>query len=226
MSLPWAEFVSFWSNWILIAALIVGVAATYGVVVSGSIKEAAAKRDADIAAEHIASLNKETARLSADAESARAAIADANARALEAQAELAKFKAPRELTREQMEHIAAKLLSFKNISFDSASEGDREPLNLLGAIGTSLSSAGWKEIAWAGVGASIVRSGKPAAGLAIDTGVSIQFDESQRATLEDIAHTLAAALREEGIDAKAQFSSPSMSNANNTAIHVIVGRKP
>jgi hypothetical protein len=39
MSLPWAELISFWSNWVLIVALIIGVAATYGIVVSGNVKE-------------------------------------------------------------------------------------------------------------------------------------------------------------------------------------------
>src|ERR1700726_3955452 len=91
MSLPLAEFISFWSNWILIGALIVGVVATYGIVVSGNVKESAAntkiadaKRDTVAALERIAVLNKETARLSADAEASIVAIADANARAAEA----------------------------------------------------------------------------------------------------------------------------------------------
>ncbi len=39
MSLPVAEFVSFWANCALLGALILGVAATYAVVVSGSAKE-------------------------------------------------------------------------------------------------------------------------------------------------------------------------------------------
>jgi hypothetical protein len=54
MSLPMAEFISFWSNWILIGALIIGAIATYGIVVSGNVKESAA--------------NAEIARLSASAE--------------------------------------------------------------------------------------------------------------------------------------------------------------
>jgi hypothetical protein len=39
MSLPVAEFVSFWANWTLLGALILGVVATYAVVVSGNAKE-------------------------------------------------------------------------------------------------------------------------------------------------------------------------------------------
>src|ERR1700730_14302611 len=95
MSLSWAEFISFWSNWILIGALVIGVIATYGIVVSGNVKESAA--------------NKEIARLSSEAEASRAAIADANARALEAQLELTKFKTPRSLTPAQQERIIGKM---------------------------------------------------------------------------------------------------------------------
>ena len=65
MSLAWAEWLSFWSNWTLIGALVVGVLATYGIVASANVKETAlklelaeagktaetAKRDAAIATE-------------------------------------------------------------------------------------------------------------------------------------------------------------------------------
>lgn len=40
-----AEDVSWWANWILVGALLVGVAATYAIVVSGNIKEANLKRE-------------------------------------------------------------------------------------------------------------------------------------------------------------------------------------
>lgn len=45
MSLDWAEFISFWANWTLIGALLVGLLATYGIVVSGDVKETALKRE-------------------------------------------------------------------------------------------------------------------------------------------------------------------------------------
>jgi hypothetical protein len=45
MSLAWAEFLSYWGNWTLIVALLVGLTATYAVVVSGNVKEAALKRE-------------------------------------------------------------------------------------------------------------------------------------------------------------------------------------
>ena len=98
--LPDMDFrpISFWANWILIGALIVGVVATYGIVVSANVKESAANSK-------IAELNKETTKLSADAEASRAAIADANARAVEAQLALEKFKSPRSMTLEQQTRI-------------------------------------------------------------------------------------------------------------------------
>lgn len=40
-----ADDVSWWANWILVGALLVGVAATYAIVVSGNIKEANLKRE-------------------------------------------------------------------------------------------------------------------------------------------------------------------------------------
>jgi hypothetical protein len=131
MSLPLAEFISFWSNWILIGALIVGVVATYGIVASGNVKESAAnteiadaKRDTAAALERIAVLNKETARLSADAEASRAAIADANARALEAQAQLAQLKAPRTMTEVQARHFVEKASKYSGTQADIWIIGD------------------------------------------------------------------------------------------------------
>jgi hypothetical protein len=53
MSLETAELVSWLSNWTLVAALLIGVAATYFIVVSGNIKEAALK-------ETVADSNKTT----------------------------------------------------------------------------------------------------------------------------------------------------------------------
>jgi hypothetical protein len=45
MSPEVAEEVFRWANWILIGALVVGVLATYAIVVSGNVKEANLKRE-------------------------------------------------------------------------------------------------------------------------------------------------------------------------------------
>ena len=79
MPLPWAEFLSYWFNWILVGALVLGVVATYFIVISGNVKESALKRElaaANITAENAkataaaanertAALENETARLTA-----------------------------------------------------------------------------------------------------------------------------------------------------------------
>jgi hypothetical protein len=140
MSLSWAEFISFWSNWILIGALVIGVVATYGIVVSGNVKESAA--------------NKEIARLSSEAEASRAAIADANARALEAQLALEKFKAPRSITPLAEKKAIDELTNLTGNSADIfiLAEGP-EPATLGKAILTILSAAQWKVDSWVWSGA-------------------------------------------------------------------------
>jgi hypothetical protein len=114
-----ADDVSWLANWTLIAALLVGVAATYAIVISGNVKEAALKRDlaqagsaAASAAERASALEADaakarerTAALEKEAEAAKAAIATADARAAEAtqkaaeaQLALEQFKAPRPMS--------------------------------------------------------------------------------------------------------------------------------
>jgi len=70
-----------------------------------------AKRDTAAAQEHIAELNKKTARLGAETESARAAIATANARAAEAN----RLAEQERLARVQLEaRLAARVVSADN----------------------------------------------------------------------------------------------------------------
>ena len=90
MSLPSAEFISFWANWLLVGALVVGVIATWGIVVSGDVKETALKRD----------LGEAVARAS-----------EANAKALQAQLELAKYRVGRSLREEQKSQMEEVLKS-------------------------------------------------------------------------------------------------------------------
>jgi hypothetical protein len=95
----------------------------------------------------IAQLDKDTARLSADAELARAAIADANARTAEAQLALEKLKTWRSMTCEQQAQIVATLSQFKGAHFDIAVlVGDPEALNFAGLVGPTLKLAQWEWI--------------------------------------------------------------------------------
>jgi hypothetical protein len=73
MSPETAEWVSDWSNWALLASLVVGVAATFFLVVSSNVKEEALKKELLAANERIATLGKEAEGLKAQAEADRLA---------------------------------------------------------------------------------------------------------------------------------------------------------
>lgn len=79
-----ADDIYTWANWILVGALVVGVLATYAIVVSGNIRDAALKRE----------------------------LAAQSARTAEAELALAKLKAPRLLNEEQMQSIATRMKEF------------------------------------------------------------------------------------------------------------------
>ena|SRR5208282_1229307 len=98
MSLPWAEFISYWGNWVLVAALLIGVAATFGIVVSGNVKEIAMKRELAASAERTGLLEKDAELIRQD-----------NNR-LEAQL------SPRKLRPDQMQAIANALVGFSGRS--------------------------------------------------------------------------------------------------------------
>ena len=96
MSLPWAELVSDVSNATLIGALIVGVLATYAIVVSAKVKEDHLKLDIALA-------------------DARAG--EANKRAAEAELELFKLKAPRQLNSEIFKRELASKPKWRIVEF-------------------------------------------------------------------------------------------------------------
>lgn len=102
---------------------------------SETAKANAARSKSD---ERIAELNKDTARLSSEAESARAAIAGANERAAKAEEKAAeanlalmKYKAPRNLSAEQSEKLIGDLREFGPITYDLAYPKMMEPGSFL-----------------------------------------------------------------------------------------------
>jgi hypothetical protein len=105
MPLSWAESFWVWANWALIFALVLGVVATFLIVISSKVKEDALKR--------------QLADASAKIEDATARAAEANARAAEAnrmaeEERLARVRieqrlAPRSLSGKQQQNIADKI---------------------------------------------------------------------------------------------------------------------
>ena len=183
----------------------------------------------------IARLHLRTAGLTADAEKSRAAIAEANARAAEAtqkaeeaSLELAKYRAPRTLTREQRGRIVDKVKQFSGTEYDIAlSDSDPEILGFVSLIELTLSTAGWIGVDWKGKGEALIRQGRPLVRLG-NTGanVVIGVHVNQPPKLLECAMDLSDALVAEGIDATAGRHTPhEMSSTNANAIHILIGRK-
>jgi hypothetical protein len=193
-------------NWVLIFAGLVAICLTVEVVFSVAhwLNEKQLRplraQLSQLNAKEIAELNNETAKLRQQL-------------------------APRVLTADQQKHITESVKLFPGIVFDSGSLNDKEPLDLLEQIEPALIAAGWKEIDWAN-GLFITRHGRPTVGMLVDKGISIQFDMSQKATLDAPANALAAAIRAAGLEAAAEFSPPNITTTNTKAIHVVVGKKP
>jgi hypothetical protein len=142
---------------------------------------------------------------------------------------LAKFKQWRVLSQTQQAEIAAKVKPFFS-TFDVAASNTSEPLTLVTQIEDSLSAAGWKQLDWPAMNSNsqaysvISRPGRAALGIAIEHGVTVQVEQSDKEELLGIAKMLAAALSAEGIDAEAQFMA--IKPTNKHAIHIVVGEKP
>jgi len=110
ISLPWAEDVSYWANWTLVGALLVGVLATYAIVVSSNAKERHWAEERRLSSERISANEKETARAVADSDKAREGVAKATeqaAMAIERAATLEKEAASARLETEKLKALVA-----------------------------------------------------------------------------------------------------------------------
>lgn len=67
--------VFFWANWTLVGALVIGVAATYAIVVSGSIRDANLKRELSSSSERTVGLEKEAADAQLETERLKQVVA-------------------------------------------------------------------------------------------------------------------------------------------------------
>jgi|SRR5271166_3543288 len=217
------------SLWLVVGA---GVVTAVSAFVSGYVGYEltdAVQRASD---ERVAELNKEIARLSADAEASRAMIADADARALEAQAQLAKFKAPRSMKRDQQTRIAEKISAFKGTRFDIAViPGDPEAATFLGQVSATLQSAGWEWIEWAHPGGRLTFTytwpGLPNVGQMGGFGIDVIVHSDHRLEFENAAKALSDALAAEHFsDGQVHEAVPAQSIPNGDTIHIVIGKKP
>jgi hypothetical protein len=159
---------------------------------------------------------------------AEARASEANQKAQEAILELAKFRAPRALTGEQMMRIAEKLNQFSGTEYDVAlHSNDPELLGFLFFIEFTLLRAGWKALAWPAPVAMVTT----ARGLQVAVGISVTnlvvaMHIEQVPLLWSAAKCLVDELMAAGINAMVapMPDNPGIS-ANPTAIHILIGRK-
>jgi hypothetical protein len=149
---------------------------------------------------------------------------EANQKAQEAALELAKYRAPREFTRDQMYAIAEKLKPFAGMQYAGATVGrDPEYLKFLQFIEAALMLANWQEIDWH-ISSGITRSaGRTTIGTAVSvSNVLITFPMDQGgSSLEEAAIALADVLKAEGFIANAGMHAGPSAHM----IHVMVGPK-
>lgn len=222
MPLSWAEFISFWANWVLLGALTMGLVATFCIVESANVKEAHWQRERLAANERIAELNNETERLreaqlaNAEASKTTALTNLANRSVMDAVI-VAQGLAERETMSEATRslYISPKVESFAGKHFDAvATSRNLELVALLGSLKAVLNKSGWIEVEQSDIGSIELSS---AGGAAL---VKIEVDASKDPTLLEAAKALASALNAEGIAAEI---NPNATNTN--VIHILVGPK-
>ena len=180
----------------------------------------AAKYEAEaaIGRENAARLVNESIRL-------RRELSDANKRTAEAQVALEKHKAPRTLTLDDRTGAVEELKSLAGLPFVVGTAHDPEAQALIGQIEDLLTEAGLVQQPWRGKELLAPRPGKPATGITHVVGIFVQADASRSAQFEPAVNTIASALKERGLDAKAEIGRMT-ANTNQGAIQILVGKKP
>jgi hypothetical protein len=131
-----ADFLFSLSNVALIVGLALTVVATIGSVWMANVRDGYLKRD-------LAEADRRIAEANAAGEEARSAAA-ANARAAEAALQLERFRAPRTLTDEQRQHVAARVREFAGQEYTAVlASGGFDVRILWIALDNTLTAAGW-----------------------------------------------------------------------------------
>ena len=192
MSLAWAEFISFWANWVLVGALAVGLFTTYGIVVSGNVKETALKRELAEASVKVGIASEEAAKANKTAGEANERAATLELKAKETELALEKERvarlklelkvAPRLLTQAQQNELTQKLAGLEKqrvtiVASPSTSESEW----FAQLLASPLADAGWKVE---------LLPGTPTATILYPTGVIIQYRSGSLNSLEELKDSL------------------------------------
>lgn len=147
----------------------------------------------------------------------------------QANSELVRLKTPRDLTQEQRGRIVDKLKQFSGTEYDITVSGiDPEILSFVFTIEVVLSTAGWTELDWKGIGEEYVRpGGQPIIRIGASvTDVAVGTLADQPPRLFESALALANALLAEGVPVTAnRFIGHASSSTNANAVHILIGRK-
>jgi hypothetical protein len=182
---------------------------------------AEANAQAAAAESHLADAKKAAAEANAKAEQFRLGIATAEKDAADAKLALEKYKAWRNLTREQQTELVKILTPFAGQHFSLCVAGDPESLNLLKIITSILKSAGWIQIPTQ-LGATLMAA-DTGASVIFDAGIKIEATPGANPQIVEIAKLFASTLSNDGITAIARFD-PDLKE--RTALNVSVGNKP
>lgn len=226
-SLPFWESVFRWATGIAAIAGGIGVTAAFiSAIVGYQITDRVAKES-----------DKKISEANARAEEAKATSAQANeraaqaeARAAEANLELARFKAPRSLSKSQQDSLRDKLKGFSGISVDVFRFGETSEIVVLSTLLVSpLKDAGWSPRDWGITGGGAA------------TGVLVMTRPGSNSTVELAAAALVRALNEVGIASNKHPSPegwgdwtnvPGMAMGPNwekdkvAPIRIVIGSKP
>jgi Tfp pilus assembly protein PilX len=191
-------------NGILFTGAVLVTVGTYGTIKAGAAKE----RFSD---ERVAANEAETKRAIADSDVAKQGAAEASARAAEAQLALERFKAPRELTGEQLERIVSTLSKFAGQEYVVTTFWDlKEPLAFANILHHALQQAGWKFIP--PTSATFMLGGI--------AGVQVWVHPMAKQPVRDAANAVVAALNAEQIEATLKLQNPENPEDNKIGFNV------
>jgi hypothetical protein len=155
-------------------------------------------------------------------------LTEALDRAATAQNDLLEFRKPRRalMTAENRARLVERLSPFAGTQFDTGLGSGGEQMHFLWDLEETLTAAKWIQLNW-GVHAvgvhTYIRNLRPLAGIVMAENVEIQMDPGWRQANLNAAQALIAALKEIGI--AAAEADPIFPNANEQAMHVLVGPK-
>lgn len=157
---------------------------------------------------------------------ATARASEANQKAQEAILELAKFRASRTLTGQQMVRAAGKLKQFSGTEYDMAlHSNDPELTGFLCFIETALLKAGWKALSWPAAAMFITPRGiQVAVGISV-TNIVVGMHLEKVSLLLPAAKCLADELMVAGNATVTPMPDSHGMSPNTTAIHILIGRK-